>query len=680
MPRSRGSWSRRSQRCTQGFSSLAALLLAGCGSGGDDGKPGVGVGGSGGTGAGMGGSAGDEGGSGGTSEAPSNRPYEGDANSYFLTACRASCAQGLACVAGICSQPCDAGDASCSALAAGAVCLEQSTPAGVASACDVPCERVSDCAGVSYCDLSVGRCRAPELAGGGIDTLELVNGVRILIDGEYAPRDVLVDDQYVYWTNNAAAIRRAPLAGGDAVTLTIGHSLGNVVASGDHVYFSDYIAADDTGTVARIPRAGGDAEVLATGIVPSSLTLDSDRIYWADQGNSLTDGRIYSANVDGSDPATVAEGLNAPFGLTVRGGFVYYANAVENCPAGSQGSPTCLGGVMRVPATGGTPEQIATSNSASNLVATDTGLYWLGLSPAAIMYKPFDADPQTLASIGIEGSGDLALDGGALYWGSTDKVLRFSFGASEVERLLANRVLTRSAALLGDEVLVAESELGRILAVAKDGSGNRPKAAIAGPCPAVLGEAGEMALSPRSDRNLEALALSLEPERVTASQATYERVVADIAALRALAPELASIDFTPPYESSLALSLSDVAEQSIRDGQYTAWNCLNDFYGPMSLTMIEGETYPRVERVEFQRVFNAEILAELYRQLPGIEDGDPRYITSPTNQLAARRDGDAFEYFVLPSAPACGDVCKSPIDDPSARHFQSASAGSVSEL
>jgi uncharacterized protein DUF5050 len=661
------------------FGSLAALLVAACGSGDSD--PGGAAAGA--AGSGSGGDSGSGGtGVGGSAGTSANNPYpgyQGAADSYFLTECIASCAQGLSCVAGVCSQACDSGDATCGAIAPGAVCLEQTTADGAVGACDVPCAEVSDCRGASYCDLTVGRCRAPGLAGGGVDTLELVNGVRILVEGEYSPRDVLVDDKYLYWTNSSAAIRRAALAGGEATTLTIGHSLGTVVASGDYVYFSDYLVGDDTGTVARIPRDGGEPTVLATGVVPSSIALDGDRIYWVDQGSSLSDGRIYSALLDGSDPKTIAEGLNAPFGLTVAGGFVYYANAVQNCPAGSQAS-NCIGGVSRLPLAGGSPEQLDTTNSASNLVATEAGVYWLGDSPRALLFAPLAGETQTLANISVEGTGDLTLDADALYWSSSDKLLRFPFTSTAVERLLANRNLSRSAAVMGDSVLVAESELGRILAVAKDGSGNRPKAAIAGPCPTVVGEASEMALSPRADENLEALALSLEPQRLTAAQATYDRVVADMAAIRALAPELAAVGFTPPYQSSLSLVLSDVAERSIKDGQYSAWSCLNDFYGPMAMTMLEGTTYPRVEVLEFERVFNVEILSELYRQLPGIEDGDPNYNVSQASQLAARRDGERFEYFILTSAPQCGDVCPSPIDDPSARHFESTSAGSVSEL
>jgi hypothetical protein len=677
MLRARRVWSRSSEGCALvSFGSLLALLLSGCSSDGSGDGP-VGSAGAGGT-----GSAGSTaaGGSAGTDGLPpsDHPPYTGAVDSYFLSECLASCGQGLACVAGLCSQSCSAGDASCTAFAEGAVCLEQVGPDdGSVSACDVPCGAERDCRGASYCDLSIMRCRAPELTGGGVDTLELVSGARVLIEDEYLPRDLIVDDQYLYWTNGSAAIRRAPLAGGAAETLTIAHSLGSILAAGEYVYFSDYLAADNTGTVSRILRTGGEPSVLATGVVPGSLALDGERVYWADQGQAVGDGRIYSMALDGSDSLLLAEGLNAPFGLTVGAGFLYFANAVESCPVGN---PTCVAGVTRVPLAGGATAQVDANGSASNVIATDGGVYWLRDStPQAVMFAPHGAGPEVVLSIPSEGAGELTRDGGALYWASSDKVLRLPFASPAVERLLADRHLSRSAALSADSVFVAESEAGRILAVAKDGSGNRPKAPIEGPCPSVVGDTGEMALSPRADENLEALALSLEPRRVIASQAAYERVVADMAALRALAPELASIQFTPPYERSVEIVFGDVATQSIARAEYSAWNCLNDFYGPMEVSDVETATTPGLVRLQFQRRFNGELLAELYRQLPGVTAGEPRYSEGLGTALAARRSGDTFDYFVRTSDVSCDATCPSPIDDATARHFQSTAAGSVSE-
>ena len=60
-----------------------------------------------------------------------------------------------------------------------------------------------------------------------------------------------------------------------------------------------------------------------------------------------------------------------------------------------------------------------------------------------------------------------------------------------------------------------------------------------------LGSVEQLAQTPRADFNLELLALSLEPGNITASQALYDRVVADVTAMRRLAPELADVDFLP---------------------------------------------------------------------------------------------------------------------------------------
>jgi hypothetical protein len=69
------------------------------------------------------------------------------------------------------------------------------------------------------------------------------------------------------------------------------------------------------------------------------------------------------------------------------------------------------------------------------------------------------------------------------------------------------------------------------------------------PCPDPLGTPEELALTPRADINLELLALVLEPGRAVVSQATYERVVADIEEARRLESLLDDIDYYAPHDA-----------------------------------------------------------------------------------------------------------------------------------
>jgi hypothetical protein len=67
-------------------------------------------------------------------------------------------------------------------------------------------------------------------------------------------------------------------------------------------------------------------------------------------------------------------------------------------------------------------------------------------------------------------------------------------------------------------------------------------------CPGPLGDPEDLVATPRAQENLEFLALVVEPDAVVASQANYERVVADVAAIRALVPDLASIEYRPSHD------------------------------------------------------------------------------------------------------------------------------------
>ena len=72
--------------------------------------------------------------------------------SHFLTSCNASCGDGFACLCGVCTKPCDS-DATCSALAAGAECVEVASRPQAASCpaadgagfCDLRCSADADC-------------------------------------------------------------------------------------------------------------------------------------------------------------------------------------------------------------------------------------------------------------------------------------------------------------------------------------------------------------------------------------------------------------------------------------------------------------------------------------------------------------------------------------------------------
>jgi hypothetical protein len=99
---------------------------------------------------------------GGTTQGP-----QVGSESHFLGYCSGTCRGGLECIAEICTRPCLTATSSCSDLALGAACTNQSVEPGQVAVCDLACNVADDCKalGTGY-TCSSGFCRGP--GGGGI--------------------------------------------------------------------------------------------------------------------------------------------------------------------------------------------------------------------------------------------------------------------------------------------------------------------------------------------------------------------------------------------------------------------------------------------------------------------------------------------------------------------------------
>jgi hypothetical protein len=194
-------------------------------------------------------------------------------------------------------------------------------------------------------------------------------------------------------------------------------------------------------------------------------------------------------------------------------------------------------------------------------------------------------------------------------------------------------------------------------------------------CPPPLGTADELARTPRADTNLEQLALSLDVGHLTATQATYDRVVADIETIRGLAPSLATVAFWPPDDGhTLLLTFGSDATEALSAGTYTAWDCLLEAYraeiGPVIDVV---PTY--APTLYLDGIFDMPRLAQLFEQLPDVTvdintTGDRR-------TLCAVRDGEHYEYVVDRTNGGCDSP---PACTGSARHFASDAPGEVTAL
>jgi hypothetical protein len=195
-------------------------------------------------------------------------------------------------------------------------------------------------------------------------------------------------------------------------------------------------------------------------------------------------------------------------------------------------------------------------------------------------------------------------------------------------------------------------------------------------CPGPLGNPEDLAATPRADENLELLALAVEPDAVVASQANYERVVADVAAIRALVPELAPIEYRPSHDGrSVALSFGDAAVDAWAMGAFSGLDCLNEALGATFNPLFDNfDLFYR--QVTLRGIHNMPRVAQLYDQLPGINapeiSGGPR--DGPTWCIG--RNGSDYQYVIDWAMGGCSSECQ----EHEAHRFASGAAGEATPL
>jgi len=115
----------------------------------------------------------------------------------------------------------------------------------------------------------------------------------VLAEGEDKPWSLAIDDRYVYWTTHTE-LRRAPLSGGEAKTLTTGQGLRRVAAADGDVFITDGLASK----VYRVDRESGSSEVIGTGSQPDGITVRDRNVYWTNASSTIGGGWLAVANLD----------------------------------------------------------------------------------------------------------------------------------------------------------------------------------------------------------------------------------------------------------------------------------------------------------------------------------------------------------------------------------------------
>lgn len=493
----------------------------------------------------------------------------------------------------------------------------------------------------------------PNTAGTGTNP-----GIERFAVGESDVRAVEVDDRYVFWLAGDA-LRRAPRAGGDAVTLATGSALGNLVVASGHVYFVDH----EGDTVSRMDREGGGLETRDVGPRLGSLAVHGVHVYWTDGGTTVgsqSDGRVLRRAFDAEGITVLASGLSQPSGIAVDDQFAYFGSTARHCSASSEGDSGCFGGgISRVPREGGTPASVDDEGTPGSVVIGESTLHWLVDFPVRVKFaKLGEGEVGTLTELQGETAGPFVVDDAALYLGSNarGRVVKVPFDGTPPLPLALDLGEIADIAVDPDWLYVAAPHEGRILRIKKDGSAAEPGGPITGPCPAPVGTVEGIVATPREDGNLEQVALLLDEGEVTAREETYERVTTDVARMRALVPRLADIDHFPRHDGrTLRLIVSDTVLGVMMSGDYTAWNCLNDFYGVRSLSF--NDFALSYASVELKGNYRLDVLARLYAELPGVEAVEPNSIGGDGPTICAWREGDVYEYVVDRADGDCPAGC-----------------------
>lgn len=157
------------------------------------------------------------------------------------------------------------------------------------------------------------------------------------------------------------------------------------------------------------------------------------------------------------------------------------------------------------------------------------------------------------------------------------------------------------------------------------------------------GSPEEIAATPRGDVDLELLALAMSGG-LTAEASVYDRVITDVGQIFALMPEIADVPFQTGRHDGrgLLFQADDPTWEAIRSGTYTAWDCLNDYFGLESMqlfSLIHGGS------LKLKGIYDTDSLVPLYEQLPGITNAGANYFGGDGPTLCGVIDSSGTHHY-----------------------------------
>jgi hypothetical protein len=495
--------------------------------------------------------------------------------------------------------------------------------------------------------------------------------VEVLAEGERYPYQPVVGTTRLSWIT-PDGIRSMPLAGGSPTTLWASASVRAIAGQGDDVYFADHGSRN-------IGWIRGSAPELIAAINASALTVSGDHLYFAEESPDNTieigagEGQVGRIPLAGGDVEVLASGLESPIALAVSGEAVVFASGTGGV------------GVLRLDLGGGAIDAVG-GDFVSSLAADDREVCFVTHEtlPAELVCVPASGAPRTVAG-GLRQFAALAMDASGFYlFSDSGRLSRLPRDGGEAVTLTADlgRDQLGPIALDDTSVYLALPTSGQLVRVSRTADTDPPSARCGtggtdGECPAPVGDPEAIAATPRADEDLERLALKLDGTLV-ATQATYDRLVADAAAMRGALPDGVTIRYHAFDDGrTLFLALTEPAGQAMQAGTYTAWDCLSDFYGLRDVLVHHSEVTDEWSAVvTLEGLYDVDQLTGLYAQLPGVlaAQVDGGLGDGPT--LCAARSGQTYEYVVDDRGGDCPAGCT----ETTAYHFVSTAPGVVERL
>lgn len=266
-----------------------------------------------------------------------------------------------------------------------------------------------------------------------------------LASDQSSPRYLTADTGNVYWTtcrriDPDGKVMKASLAGGVPVQLAVDRCPSAIAVDSTSVYWADPLLYK----ISKMPTGGGEPTMLASGddaTAPFAIAVDGVNVYWttglgavmqmstaggtpmmlaSDQGSvrgiavdatsvyftTFESGTVKRVLIGGGPLTTLASGQDAPVGIALHGGTVYWVNTAS---------------LMAVAIDGGAVSEIGPAVLPSGIAADDTGVYWTNYQyPGRVLKVPFDGSPMITLATGQDAPAAVVAVGDNVVWSNAN--------------------------------------------------------------------------------------------------------------------------------------------------------------------------------------------------------------------------------------------------------------------